>query len=104
MTMKLHKEVDHKNSEPIINFLTNGTDLLERKCSQRSGARPVGDFYTLMVDLPDIMVDLPHTMVYFPDTMVELPDTMVDLPDTMVDLPDTMVDLLGMKECRNVWM
>ena len=49
--MKLHKEVNHKNSESITNFtsfLTDGTNLSERKCSQNSGARPVGDFYTIL--------------------------------------------------------
>ena len=50
MTMKLYKEVDHNNSESITNltsFLTDGTNLSERKCSQSNGACPVGDFYTI---------------------------------------------------------
>ena len=52
MTMKLHKEVDHKNYESSTNFtsfFTDGTDQSEGKCSQLSGARPVLDFYTLQV-------------------------------------------------------
>ena len=52
MTMKLHKEVDHKNMNrvQILHlFLTDGTDLSERKCSQLSGARPLLDFYTLLL-------------------------------------------------------
>jgi hypothetical protein len=52
MTMKLHKDVDHKNYESSTNctsFLIDGTDLSESKCSQLSGARPVLDFYTLPV-------------------------------------------------------
>ena len=55
MTMKLHKEVNHKNSESITNF-TDGTDLSERKCSQSSGARPEGDFYTILYNPQSINV------------------------------------------------
>ena len=51
MTMKLHKEVDRKNSESITNFtsfLNRRNRLIGEKMFQRSGARPVGDFYTIV--------------------------------------------------------